>query len=77
MAREIKQQGKMDFKSRRLTIKVWDYGIIDNDTISFTLNNKVILSNYRITHDKKKIKIKLNSGENILKMNPINTKTII
>ena len=68
LARELKQQGKMDFKSRRITINVWDYGIIDNDTISFTLNDKVVLSNYKITHDKKKIKIKLEPGENILKM---------
>ena len=58
----------MDFKSRRVIIKVWDYGIIDNDTISFTLNDRVILSNYKITHDKKKIKIKLEPGENMLKM---------
>lgn len=68
LARELNQQGKMDFKSRRVIIKVWDYGIIDNDTISFTLNDRVILSNYKITHDKKKIKIKLEPGENMLKM---------
>jgi len=68
LARELKQQGKIDFKNRRITIKVWDYGIIDNDTISFTLNDRVILSNYKITHGKKKIKIKLEPGENILKM---------
>ena len=68
LARELDQQGKIDFRSRRITIKVWDYGIIDNDTISFTLNDRVILSNYKITHDKKKIKIKLEPGENILKM---------
>ena len=58
----------MDCKSRRITIKVWDYGIIDNDTISFTLNDRTVLSNYKITHDKKKVKIKLKPGENRLKM---------
>ena len=68
LARELKQQGKMDCRSRLITIKVWDFGIIDNDTISFTLNDRVILSNYKITHNKKKIKIKLETGENILKM---------
>lgn len=68
LARELKQQGKMDCKSRRITIKVWDYGIIDNDTISFTLNDRTVLSNYKITHDKKKVKIKLKPGENRLKM---------
>jgi len=68
LARELNQQGKMGCKSQRITINVWDYGIIDNDTISFTLNDRVILSNYKITHDKKKIKIKLEPGENILKM---------
>ena len=68
LTRELTQQGKMDFKSRRITIKVWDFGIIDNDTISLILNDKVVLSNYKITHDKKKIRIKLEPGENILKM---------
>ena len=57
-----------DIRVRRKKITVWvyDHGTIDNDSISLQLNNEIVLSNYALVREKKKVKLKLEKGENQL-----------
>jgi hypothetical protein len=54
------------FKRKRVVLKVWDNSEIDGDTITIAFNGKIILENYGLVKSKKKLKIKLNPGENTL-----------
>jgi hypothetical protein len=76
LSRTNRNRFTYEFKRRNITIKVWDDAEIDGDTISIALNNKIILDNYGLIRDKKKIKIKLNPGENILTVVAHNLGTV-
>lgn len=66
--RDNDKQGDFETKSREIILKVWDHGQEDNDTLSILLNDKVILNKHMISHKKKKIKLTLQKGENIIKV---------
>jgi len=76
LSRTNRNRFTYEFKRRNITIKVWDDAEIDGDTISIALNNQIILDNYGLIRDKKKIKIKLNPGENILTVVAHNLGTV-
>lgn len=64
--REHKFLNEIHLHKRRITVWVWDHGTIDNDTISLELNNQIVLSEYRLVREKKKVKVKLQKGNNEL-----------
>lgn len=64
--RSTKISNEIKSSRKRITIWVYDHGTIDNDSISIQLNNELVLSNYALVREKKKIKIKLQKGENQL-----------
>lgn len=75
-SREKKSFGELMCNRHKATVWVWDHGMIDGDTISLTINNEVVLSNYKITHEKKKVKVRLKSGANQLQMIAHNEGTV-
>lgn len=67
-ARNNQTQGEFETRGREIILKVWDHGQEDNDTISIMLNGKVILNQHMISHKKKKLRLELQDGENIIKI---------
>ena len=49
-----------------LTLDLWDYGNIDGDVVSVTLNGQMILSKYTLDSLKKRLKIHVNKGFNTI-----------
>ena len=69
--------------SDKITIYIWDANQEDGDKISLIVNSKYLLENYTTKRKRKKIKYKLNEGENIIEItatnlgsNPPNTSRI-
>ena len=69
--------------SDKITIYIWDANQEDGDKISLIANGKYLLENYTTKRKRKKIKYKLNEGENIIEItatnlgsNPPNTSRI-
>lgn len=58
----------LTIKRRKVKIWLWDFGVEDHDTVSLQLNNNIILENYALVREKKKIKVLLQPGENNLIM---------
>ena len=54
----------IDWKAKYLTIKIWDSNQEDGDKINLEINSDVILDNYETKNKAKKIKYKLNEGQN-------------
>ena len=63
-------------KKRSVKLILWDNGEVDNDSISVVLNGQYVLTNYRLTKDKKKLKIRLQNGSNQLVVMAHNEGTI-
>lgn len=66
------------FKVNKRSVKLilWDNGEIDNDSISVMLNGQYVLTNYKLSKDKKKLKIRLQPGSNQLIVMAHNEGTI-
>ena len=56
----------LDWTSNFLTIKIWDANEEDGDKINLTINNDIILNDYKTENKFKKIKYKLLKGQNKL-----------
>ena len=54
--------------SDKITIYIWDANQEDGDKISLIANGKYLLENYTTKRKRKKIKYKLNEGENIIEI---------
>ena len=54
----------INWKAKYLTIKIWDSNQEDGDKINLEINSDVILDNYETKNKAKKIKYKLNKGNN-------------
>jgi hypothetical protein len=54
--------------SDEIEIEIWDSKIEDGDKIDLFLNGKRILDNYRVLNTKKILKVKLQSAENIFRI---------
>jgi hypothetical protein len=63
-ARKSNEYQIFNVNKRTVKLVLWDNGEIDNDSISVVLNGQYVLTNYRLTKDKKKLKIRLHSGSN-------------
>jgi len=54
--------------SEEYILKLWDAGKEDEDRIHVYLNDKILLKDYEVIKTTKVLKIKLNPGENIIKV---------
>ncbi|TVZ54847.1 hypothetical protein OD91_0084 [Lutibacter sp. Hel_I_33_5] len=54
--------------TKKLRLEVWDYGKEDGDIISISNNGKMIIENFRVTKEKKKLNIDLKNSINIIKI---------
>ena len=54
----------INWKSKYVTIKIWDSNQEDGDQINLLINDDIILDKYETTNKSKKIKYKLNEGRN-------------
>ena len=58
--------------SDKITIYIWDANQEDEDKISLIANGKYLLENYTTKRKRKKIKYKIQEGENIIEITAIN-----
>lgn len=54
----------INWKSKKLIIKIWDANKEDGDRVDLLINNKIILQNFKTKSKPKKIKLKLKKGIN-------------
>jgi hypothetical protein len=57
-------------------LEIWDAGKEDGDKIAVYVNDKPVLANYTITHEKKVIKLQLGDKEATIKIEALNSGTI-
>ena len=58
--------------SDKIIIYIWDANQEDGDRISLKVNGKYLLENYTTTRKRKKIKYKIQEGENIIEITATN-----
>lgn len=64
--RTTRVKKELEVKRERLVLSLWDNAEIDGDTISVMVNGSYILTNHPLTSKKKRLKIKLDSGSNLI-----------
>lgn len=65
-SRKVTQQKGIVVDSDDITIAVWDYAAIDNDTISLNFNGQWLLQEYGLVKQKKYIKVHLDKQDNYI-----------
>ena len=60
------------WKNKKVTLFIWDANKEDGDRIRLKINSKVILDNFETKNKRKKIKLKLQEGENIIEIKALN-----
>ncbi|MEM6262742.1 MAG: hypothetical protein AAGI38_09565, partial [Bacteroidota bacterium] len=60
--RGVKKQGTVTVTSTEVEIYVWDRGAVDQDTISLNVNGQWLLTEFPITHKRKKLTVQLTRG---------------
>ena len=60
------------WEGKKGTLFIWDPSKEDGDRIELKINNKIILKNFETKNKRKKIKFKLQEGENIIEIQAIN-----
>ncbi|MEM0997354.1 MAG: hypothetical protein AAGN35_09760 [Bacteroidota bacterium] len=56
----------------KLRIEIWDKSMVDGDIVSLSLNGKVVLSDFRVSRQKRTVFLDLQEGENLLVMHAEN-----
>ncbi len=64
--RKLLTKDKMHVPKDSILVQIWDSNRVDGDIVSLDFNGQLILSNYALTSIPKSIKVRLNSGENVL-----------
>jgi len=62
----------INWESNKVKLFIWDANIEDGDKIQLTINGNIILDNFETTNNRKKIKCKLENGENIIEIKATN-----
>ena len=62
----------INWNSKKLKLFMWDANKEDGDKIQLKINGNIILSDYETKHKRKRIKYKLEEGENIIKITATN-----
>jgi hypothetical protein len=65
----------INWQSNKLRLFIWDANMEDGDKITLTINGNIILDDFETTNDRKKIKYKLQNGENIIEIKATNLGT--
>lgn len=76
LARETRQRSVYESPKKVVRLLVWDDGQIDGDTISISMNGRLVLAEHGLTKRKKRVKIVLDSGENEIVFHAHNEGTI-
>lgn len=63
-ARNVQEIATLKVKKKTLVLEIADVGQIDNDSISIIVNGQYLLTYHQLTNEKKKLKIRLKTGEN-------------
>jgi hypothetical protein len=62
----------INWNSKKLKLFIWDANKEDGDKIQLKINGNIILSDYETKHKRKRIKYKLEEGENIIEITALN-----
>ena len=62
----------INWESKNIILFIWDANKEDGDKIELKINNKIILYNFETKNKRKKIKLKLEDGENIIEIRAVN-----
>jgi len=62
--------------SNEVELELWDAGQEDGDRVTVYADDKILLNNYEIKREKKKIKLSLLTGESAIKIVALNVGTI-
>ena len=62
----------INWKNKKLKLYIWDANKEDGDKIQLKINNTIILSDYKTTVKGKRIKYRLQEGENIIEITALN-----
>ena len=65
----------INWEGNKVKLFIWDANIEDGDEIQLTINGNIILDNFETTNKRKKIKYKLEEGENKIEIKAINLGT--
>ena len=58
----------INWKSNKLKLYIWDANKEDGDKIQLKINGNIILNDYETKHKRKRVKYKLQDGENIIEI---------
>ena len=58
--------------NKKITLIIWDANSEDGDRVELKINNKIILHNFETKNKRKKIKFKLQQGENTIELKAVN-----
>ena len=61
------------WESENIKLLIWDANQEDGDKINLIVNKKIILKNFETKNKKKEISLRLEEGENIIKITAVNT----
>ncbi|MBD3636989.1 MAG: hypothetical protein HUJ25_06550 [Crocinitomicaceae bacterium] len=70
--REVKVIATIKTKKNKVKIEFWDHLRMDHDTVHIMLNDSLLLENFPIKKQKKKLKLDLPPGEYVLKVIAVN-----
>ena len=65
----------INWQSNKMKLFIWDANKEDGDRIELKINNKIILNNFETKNKRKKIRIGLEEGENIIEIKATNLGT--
>lgn len=66
LTRDTRERRRFASNRRVVYLKFWDDGEIDGDTISVSFNGRFILTEYGLSRRKKRVKVVLDPGENVI-----------
>jgi len=65
----------INWQSNKIKLFIWDANKEDGDKIELKINNKIILNNFETRNKRKKIRLGLEEGENIIEIKATNLGT--
>jgi hypothetical protein len=74
--RNITVTHKIEVRSNKVVIKVWDHQKVDGDRISLNLNGKWIIENYSLQKKQNILEVNLNDGPNYFVLHALNLGTL-
>ena len=62
----------INWESNKVKLFIWDANLEDGDKVTLTINSNIILDDFETTNKRKKIKYKLQDGENTIEIKATN-----